>query len=46
MTAQERKKTASEIQSANVLLQSLINGEIHKEDLPDDIREKLIKELL
>ena len=46
MTAQKRKKTASEIQSANVLLQSLINGEIHKEDLPDDIREKLIQELL
>ena len=46
MTEQERKKLEIKSASANDLLQSLINGEIHKEDLPDDIREKLIKELL
>jgi superfamily I DNA and RNA helicase len=45
MTAQERKKLEIKSASANDLLQSLINGEIHKEDLPDDIRTQL-KELL
>ena len=45
MTEQERKKLEIKSASANDLLQSLINGEIHKEDLPDDIRTQL-KELL
>ncbi len=45
MTAQERKKLEIKSATANDLLQSLINGEIHKEDLPDDIRKQL-KELL
>ncbi len=45
MTEQERKKLQQKSASANDLLQSLINGEIHKEDLSEEVRAQL-KELL
>lgn len=41
MTEQERKNKEKKSASANELLRSLMNGEIHKEDLPEDVREKL-----
>lgn len=45
MSEQERKNLESKSASLEGLLQSLTNGDIHKEDLPEDIRIKL-KELL
>ena len=45
MTEQERKNLEKKSASANDLLNSLIIGEIHKEDLPEEVRAKL-KELL
>lgn len=45
MTRQERRRLEKKSASAKDLLQSLMGGEIHKEDLPKDLREKL-KELL
>lgn len=41
MTEQERKKLEKKSASVDDLIQSLMNGEIHKEDLSEDIREKL-----
>jgi len=45
MTEQERKNLEKKSASANDLLNSLMIGEIHKEDLSEEVRAKL-KELL
>ncbi len=45
MTKQERKNISRKTASAKDLLKSLMDGEIHKEDLSEELREKL-KELL
>ena len=45
MTEQERKKLQKKSASVDDLIHSLLSGEIHKEDLPEDARAKL-KELL
>ena len=45
MTEQERKKLEKKSESLDDLIKSLMNGDIHKEDLPEDTRAKL-KELL
>jgi superfamily I DNA and RNA helicase len=45
MTEQERKKLQKKSASVDDLIQSLMNGEIHKEDLSEEARTKL-KELL
>ncbi len=45
MTEQERKNLEKKSASANDLLKSLMIGEIHKEDLSEEVRTKL-KELL
>jgi superfamily I DNA and RNA helicase len=41
MSRQEREKLQKKSASVNELIQSLMNGEIHKEDLPEDLREQL-----
>jgi len=45
MSEQERKNLETKSASLEGVLRGLINGDIHKEDLPEDIRIKL-KELL
>jgi superfamily I DNA and RNA helicase len=45
MSKQEYEKRQKKSESASELLQGLTSGAIHKEDLPDDVRQKL-KELL
>lgn len=41
MTADERRNVDKKSASLQDLLQSLLKGEIHKEDLPEDVREAL-----
>lgn len=41
MTEQERKKLQRKSDSLEDLIKSLNSGEIHKEDLPEDVREEL-----
>ena len=41
MTEQERKKLQKKSASVDDLIQSLMNGEIHKEDLSEEARAKL-----
>ena len=45
MSEQERKKLQKKSASVSELIQSLMDGEIHKEDLPEDLRRQL-KDLL
>ena len=45
MSVQERKNLDKKSASLEDLLASLLNGDLHKEDLPEEVRQQL-KQLL